>query len=263
MTGLAIDNPIDAIKEAHKDDGPYLPRDLAILVAKLTLPGFISAILGSVFERFGMDAQRRRVNETLELLLHELQHVRETGATKVEVNDLRESVQLAIRHDVEEFNDKKRDRYIKIIGNSLRSETAVEDLASFIQDVEQLGEHDFVALKVLNRIMNKPSDWGNESTSKVHPNTFIQRRQELAVQMAQAFGMSTALSSSGRTFSHEEGYEACTRLQGFGLAHEIDVSPREVPVGDYCFRPSKRGLLLLKLIGEQVANWDKYFPSPD
>ena len=30
------------------------------------------------------------------------------------------------------------------------------------------------------------------------------------------------------------------RLQGFGLAHEIDLSPREVPIGDYCFRPSKR-----------------------
>jgi hypothetical protein len=36
----------------------------------------------------------------------------------------------------------------------------------------------------------------------------------------------------GQSFSHEEGYKACTRLQGFGLAHGFDISPREVPVGD-------------------------------
>jgi hypothetical protein len=46
--------------------------------------------------------------------------------------------------------------------------------------------------------------------------------------------------------------------QGFGLAHEIDVGPCQVPVGEYCFRPSRRGLSLLKLIGEEVANTDIY-----
>ena len=30
--------------------------------------------------------------------------------------------------------------------------------------------------------------------------------------------------------------------------------------GDYSFRLSKRGLMLLKLVGEEVENWDKYFP---
>jgi hypothetical protein len=54
------------------------------------------------------------------------------------------------------------------------------------------------------------------------------------------------------------GYDACNRLQGFGLAHEIELSPRQVPVGEYCFRPSIRGLKLLKLVGEEVANADKY-----
>ena len=75
--------------------------------------------------------------------------------------------------------------------------------------------------------------------------------------------MATALGAppSRQAFSREDGYEACMRLQGFGLAHEIDVAPRQVPVGDYSFRPSKRGLMLLKLVGEQVENWDKYFPA--
>jgi len=188
---MAIDNPIDAFKKLHPDEEENLPKDLAVLVTKLALPGFIGTILGAAYERLGRKAQAERANETLELLLNELKHLQGLTATKVEVNDLKESLQLAIRHDVEEFNDNKRDRYVKIIGNALRSETLIEDLASFIQDVEQLGERDFIALKVLNKVMNKVEDWSPLATTKLHPNTFIQRRQELAVQMAQAFGMKT------------------------------------------------------------------------
>jgi hypothetical protein len=258
---MAIDNPIDAFKKQHPEEGEKTAQALALSTAKLALPGFVGEILNTVFDRLGGKAQNARAKETLELLFSELQYLQDAKAAKVELNDLRESIQLLIRHDVEEFNDKKRDRYLKIIGNALGSETRIEDLASFIQDVEQLGERDFIALKVVNKVMNKPGDWGSPAAGKLHPNTFIHRRQELAVQLAQAFGVKTDLGYTGQTFSHEEGYEACTRLQGFGLAHDIDVGAREVPGGDYCFRPSKRGLLLLKLTGEQVPNWDKYFPN--
>ena len=262
MPSVAIDNPIDAFKKLHSEEDEYLPKSLAILAAKMVLPGFVSTILNAVCARLGTKAQVERASEMLELLLNQLKHLEDVAATKIEVNDLQESLQLAIRHDVNEFNDNKRDRYVKMIGNALRSETSISDLTSFIQDVEQLGERDFIALRVLNKVMNGPEVWGAHSTTKLHPSTFIQRRQEMAVQIAQAFGMNTDLPG-GLTFSREEGYEACARLQGFGLAHEIDISPREVPVGDYCFRPSKRGLMLLKLTGEQVNNWDKYFPRGD
>jgi hypothetical protein len=167
---------------------------------------------------------------------------------KDELDAVKEAMQLAIRHDIEEFNDKKRDRYVKIIGNALRSETQIEDLASFIQDVERLGERDFMALKVLNKVINQPRIEG--TGRDIHPNEFMQRRQELAVQMAAAFGD----SYGGQNFSREQGYDACNRLQGFGLAHEIELSARQVPTGEYCFRPSRRGLMLLKLTGEEVAN---------
>jgi hypothetical protein len=42
-------------------------------------------------------------------------------------------------------------------------------------------------------------------------------------------------------------------LQGFGLAHEIEVSPRQVPVGDYCFRLSRRGLCISTLLISRVG----------
>jgi len=253
---VGIDNPVEAFKKTHPDEEGNLPQDLIVLAAEMAFP-VIGPLIHAVRERLGRKAQNERATETLELLLGELKHLQDMTATKIEVNDLKESLQLLICHDAEEFNDKKRGRYIKIVGNALQSETPIENLASFIQDVEQLGERDFLALRVLNKVMNKPGDWA--SNTKLHPNTFIQRRRELAEEIARAFGMKTDLGML--EFSHEEGYEACTRLQGFGLAHEIELSAREVPVGDYCFRPSKRGLMLLKLTGEQVANWERYFPT--
>jgi len=258
---VAIDDPIEAFKKTHADEPPHPLKEMTVLAAKLALPGVVGVLLDAVCGRLSAEAQRHRYNETLEFVCEELRNLGSATATKEELNDLKEALQLAIRHDVAEFNDKKRDRYIKIVGNAIRSETRIDDLASFIQDVEQLGERDFIALKVLNRVMNKPMDWGSHPTGVLHPNTFINRRQELAVQMAEAFGIKTTLGPMGQTFSHEEGYEACNRLQGFGLAHEIELSPRQIPVGDYCFRPSKRGLMLLKLVGEQVENWYKYFPN--
>jgi len=51
----------------------------------------------------------------------------------------------------------------------------------------------------------------------------------------------------------------CCRLQGFGLAHEINVQARELPLTNYSFRLSTVGITLLKLLGEKVPNYDYYF----
>lgn len=247
---MAIDNKFEAIEKAYPEKQYYLPEDLAFFAAKCVLPGFVMDALGKVFERLDKNLQAERAKATTKLIMDELKDLTENKVSTVELDDFKEALQLAIRHDVEEFNDKKRDRYVKIVGNALRDEKQIHDLASYIQDVERLGERDFVTLKVLNAVMNKPAN----PTRDIHPTHFIERRQELAVQLARALGG----EFEGPSFSREEGYDACNRLQGFGLAHEIELSPRQVPVGEYCFRPSRRGLMLLKLIGEEVPNRDKY-----
>lgn len=247
---MAIDDPFDAIAKAYPEQPSSLPQDLALWVTTFFVPGFVADALKTALGRFDQKEREERVRATLELLVKEVKNLKEKSISKEELDDLRESVQLAIRYDAEEFNDKKRERYVKLIGNVIRDEKQVRDLASFIQDIERLGERDFVVLRVLNTVMNKPADPARD----IHPNAFIQARQELAVQVAKALGG----EFEGPSFSREEGYDACNRLAGFGLAHEIEGSARQVPVGDYCFRPSRRGLLLLKLLGEQVANADKY-----
>jgi hypothetical protein len=255
---MAIDDQYDAIKKAYPEKPSSLPKELAALAAKIAFPGIANVIIG-VWERFDRDVQFQRMSAISDLLVENVKDLNAVTATKEDLEAVKEAIQLALRHDANEFNDKKRERYVKIIGNALRDEHQLEGLASYIQDVEQLSERDITALKVLNRVMNQQGDWIVERPnlpSHVPPTTFIHRRQELNVQMAQAFGMNT----DGDRFSREEGYDACNRLQAFGLAHEIELSARRVPIDVYASRPSLRGLTLLKLLGEDVANWEKYNP---
>jgi hypothetical protein len=144
-------------------------------------------------------------------------------------------MQLAMRRDAEEFNNEKRERYVKLIGNALRSETQIQDVATFVQAIERLNERDVVVLKVLNKIMNKEGDWqpqpnpGGGNIWKLHPSNLISRREELAIQIATALGQRTETT----LFSRKEGFGICNRLQGFGLTHEVQGSPRELPLTNY------------------------------
>jgi hypothetical protein len=219
-------------------------------------------------DRFSVKGRRERAQAFLDLLRDQQKILEVLGNKfdnlKVNVEDLAEAVQLAVIRDAEAFNDNKRDRYLKILGNAVRSSDQIDDLASFIRDVEMLGERDIAVLKILNLVMNKDGDWEQQTVKgRLHPSVFIQRRQELILEIAKTLGMNakqvpSVYYDAPAPFSHEEGYSICARLQGFGLAHEIELSAREVPLGEYCFRPSKRGLLLLRLIGEAVPNWKRY-----
>jgi hypothetical protein len=266
-----IDDPFDQLKKQYPEEQKNLGVDAALIASKALFPQLapLLGVLNQVRERFTKPATMERIAVMLDLLENAVKRLDSTNVTRLDLEDLKESLQLSIRYDAEDFNDLKRERYVKIIGNALLSDQEVADLASFIRDIEQMGERDYTALKVLNKVMNPPALWTTSPNTPLappvralHTNIFIHLRQALAVQLAQAFGINTDVGSPPVQFSREEGYEACARLQGFGLAHEIEIGPREVPIGDYCFRPSKRGLLLLKLAGEVVPNWEHYFPTP-
>jgi hypothetical protein len=243
---MAIDNPLEAFDQQNMQDAPDLPNKIAKFVgsmgAKLILPdgGFALDILLKVLESlFDKDSTKERVTQMWELVKSEFEHVE---TTKADHGDVQRAIQLAFAYDWRERNDKKRERYAKLIGNALRSEEQIQDVASFIQTIEQLNERDVAVLKVINMVMNKEGDWKSQMNSatgnvmKNHPNTFIQRAQELTVQIAMALGQSIETNQ----YTREIGYGVCCRLQGFGLAHEIDVQPRELPLTNYSFRLNRR-----------------------
>lgn len=274
---MAIDNPVDAVESQYRES-PDSPVGLVLAVGEMALPqgSPLFKLLELLNDHFSSKRKRERA-EAFWAALRDQQKFLEAdfGKLKAKIEDLAEAIQMAIIRDTESFNDAKRDRYLMILGKAVRSQEQVVDLASFIRDVEQLGERDIVVLKVLNVVMNKPGDWHSKSDpnvlipgyqspiskpASINPSVFIQRSQELSAQTAQALGIKTDSPFPVQAFSREEAFSACARLQGFGLAHEVDAGAREVPHGNFCFRPSKRGLMLLKLLGEDVPNWELYFP---
>jgi len=265
---MAIDSPIDAVESQYPKPSPN-PLALALFSFELAFPPAapLLKLLELLKEHHSAKGMQERMEAFWAALRDEQKFLEaDFGKLRLKVEDLAEAVQLALLRDSEAFNDNKRERYLKILGNAVRSEEQIQDLAGFIHDVEVLGESDVTVLKVLNKVMNKLGDWkeaNGQKLHKLHPNAFIHKRQELTAHIAAALGQKTEVLGSGsgvQTFSREEGYSICARLQGFGLAHEVQVSDREVPISDYCFRPSQRALMLLKLLGEDVPNWEHYFP---
>jgi hypothetical protein len=260
---VAIDNPFDAYEQQYMEDEPTLPNKLAKFAAEkgfeLAFPdgglalGILLKVVGVLFDREGSS---ERFNALFELIKKEFENVQTTKASH---EDVKQAILRMFWNDMQERNDVKRERYVKLIGNALRSEDQIKDVEAFVQTIEQLNERDVLVLKVINKVMNKPEDWKSQhdpvqgQVSKLHPSTLISRRQELAMQIAMALGQAV----EDNKYSREQGYAICNRLQGFGLAHEMDQT-RELPLADYIFRLSIQGVILLKLLGEDVPNYHHY-----
>ena len=141
---MAIDDPKAAFEQQYLKEEEKSPVGMTVSVGKLAFPqgGFLFDIFGKVYDRFQGPTVKERITAMFELLVQEVEHldskIQDVSASKVNADDLQEALQLAIRHDAEEFNDKKRDRYVKMVGNALRSETEISGLAVFVQTVEQL-----------------------------------------------------------------------------------------------------------------------------
>jgi len=259
---VAIDNRLDAFEQQYMQDELSLPNKLAKLSAetglKLAFPDgglavdILLKVVGVLFDRKGSS---ERFNALFDLIKQEFEHVETTKASHEEV---KQAILRAFWYDMHERNDAKRERYVKLIGGALRSEDQIKDVETYIQTIEQLNERDITVLKVINKVMNKNGDWKPQpnpgaAIHKVHPNTFTDRKQELGVQIAMAIGQAIERND----YSREQGYAICNRLQGFGLVHEIEEI-RELPLTNYTFRLSVQGIILLKLLGEDVPNYQHY-----
>jgi hypothetical protein len=273
---MAIDDPFDAVAQQNPKDEWKVPKvasgvsGAALTVATLAgIPhlAVASAVVGAWNKLTNRTNWQNRMEETQALIVERFRALEpeykrleeEQKQLKVDMEDLQSAIQLSIVNDSTLFNDRKRERYVSALTNATLGPARVTDLVSFIQDIEELNETDITGLRVLNTVMNKAGDWNAVTPTQagLHPNTFLQRRHELAVQMAIALGKSG--KTDGDKFSREEGMGICLRLQGFGLAEVISSESRSVPRTDYCARVTPRGFMLLRLLGEEIPNWERYF----
>jgi hypothetical protein len=156
---VAIDDPFEAVDKQYPEgtDAPFAELTLGSATIALGFPVTSPlAILFGFLDSFNTSTRLDRGLAFIRVLTEQFK-VLETSikSMKTDVAEVQAALRVALHNDLDEFNDQKRDRYIKLVTSALTVETKVTDLVGFIRDVEQLGERDIIGLKVLNRIMNK------------------------------------------------------------------------------------------------------------
>lgn len=112
------------------------------------------------------------------------------------------------------------------------------DAASLIRDVAQLSQMDLAVLRHLEEAFASLFP----TYPNMHdPNVFTEKFQDFK----------DAVRRSG--LHPEEFQSECERLRGFGLAAEVLRNPSRMSPSDYCYRPTRRGLKLLRLLGQSAT----------
>jgi hypothetical protein len=100
---MAIDDQYDALSKAYPTKQSQLPEELAALVLRLALPGYVTEMLGLVCKRLRPDIQIERAIETLKLLVADMKDMKtQVAAAKQRIDDVTEAAQLrgSVRADV-------------------------------------------------------------------------------------------------------------------------------------------------------------------
>jgi hypothetical protein len=129
-----------------------------------------------------------------------------------------------------------------VLANALLSEddeaVAGDDLVGYIRDLSSLTEGDVQALRFLGDVFKNP----------------IRQRPEMDDPNEFTLLMGSYLRGIEAMGVHHDDFSSrCSRLTGFGLASEVERSPARMALKDHCFRPTRRGLRLIKLLASKAA----------
>ena len=105
-----------------------------------------------------------------------------------------------------------------------------EDIATMIRDLAQLGDRGVQVLGILTTV--------HASAISHTPN--LQDPHQFSKETP---ALKTAIANSG--IHRDDFLSACERLRGFGLGAEVLRNTSHMGPEDFCYRPTRRGLVLL------------------
>jgi hypothetical protein len=205
-----------------------------------------------VRERFRVSARFVRFNYLLEgvrlkfaslegrvgQMRSEIEEIKRKLASK----EFREAAETAAEEAVRAVSAEKIDQFSSILVGSVDPsivEDSAADANALIRDVAQLSAMDLRVLAVLKRVYGVLFP---PYPSHMDPNAFTEKFQDFK----------DAIAGSGLII--EEFQSVCDRLRGFGLAVEVLRNVSRMARSDYCYRPTRRGLKLLKLLGSSLPS---------
>jgi len=246
MTSKKIDDPVAASFEAWRAESPNLGKRLSNLALSFIGIKFVPAKLFQILkDQFDNGSRFQRIEFLFEGVRLGFQSVQsEIGEVtervkavnaKVEGERFREGVVAACEEAARAASRKKIEEMAAVLVGYVGPTTSAweapdEDIATMIRDLAQLGDQDLRVLAILatvhgSAISHMPNLQDPHQFSKETPN------------------LRTAIANSG--IHRDDFLSTCERLRGFGLAAEVLRNTSHMGPEDFCYRPTRRGLLLL------------------
>jgi hypothetical protein len=152
---------------------------------------------------------------------------------KIESPAFVETILIAVNKALQSASSKKVKRFATILGYEAvygGTEGSLEDAAAFIRTLEELGERDIEALRLLQHHQTQ--------YNYLDYSTVIDQYRFIVPRIEDA------------GFTKDEFHARCSRLSGYGLVLRMDIrgtiSP--VPAGEFAFRITELGAKLADIL---------------
>jgi hypothetical protein len=246
MTSRKIDDPVEASFEAWPPDSPNFGERASNLALSFIGMKFAPAKLYQILrDQFSPGSRFQRIEylftgvrlgfQSLQSEIGEVADQVKAVNAKLEGEQFREAVAVACEESARATSKKKIEQMAAVLVGYVGPTSSAwaskdEDLANMIRDLAQLGDQDILVLGVLATVHASAIS----HTPNLHdPDTFSRETPTLKVKIAE----------SG--IHPDDFLSTCERLRGFGLAAEVLRNTSHMGPQDFCYRPTRRGLLLL------------------
>jgi len=235
-----IDDPFDAAGAAYPKGESAPAVGVALRIAGCVPElGFLAGVVNEVRNYLSNKA----INERLEALIAAVNEKADQNSkaiadvqSRIDSPQFTSAFREACVQTIFTSEHQKIRRFGQILGGSVAVDNWPEvsdDLTTFIKTIAQLDENDIRALQVLYLVFE---DVVKAYPNMQDPNPFTERQQDLIRAMNE------------NKFHPDDFYSHCRRLEGFGLAAEVLRNSGRMSLGDYCFRPTRKGLRLISLL---------------
>jgi hypothetical protein len=239
-----IDRPIDAVLDQYPDAPENVLGEISLEVAGIASP--LVKIANILRQRLLASEKKQRAAAVFNAINDELirlqkQIDQKTLEERLDSPEFQDALMLAIEEAWRTSNEVRVQRLAAVLANGVVTNIDAppgEDLSSFVREVAYLDDGDIQMLQVMGEvyrpaILHRP-DLSDPNEFTLLIAGFLRRTDELNI-------------------SRDDVYSRCSRLSGFGLAREVPRSDTRMSPSDHCFRPSQRGLRLLRLLAERGA----------
>jgi hypothetical protein len=246
MTSGKMDDPVEASFEAWQPDSTNLGERLSNLALTFTGINFLPAKLFQILrDQFAPGSRFQRIEYLFDGIRLGFRSVRsEIGEATEKIKAINEktegepflaAVAVACEESARSTNKKRIEQMAAVLVGYVGPTPSAwaskeEDIATMIRNLAQLGDQDILVLGVLATVHASAI---SHTPNLRDPDAFSRETPTLK----------TKISESG--IHPDDFLSTCERLGGFGLAAEVLRNTSHMGPQDFCYRPTRRGLLLL------------------